>query len=494
MNANNSFILQIAKIKRQVVVTAVHDLLLNAGLIFLGLQLIVLLAAAIGLRDAAMNGSWFAVSIGISSSAAGFIGFLTRRNFLHVLVEVDRRFRLQDRLSTAYEYLKFKKDTEFSDLLMQDAAAAVHRLNRRQLLPAEFSRRHLIFLILLLADAALVTLDYAAPRFDSARAEQKTIEQAGALLRNYTSSRIENRAVPRTEPQAGFSRKLDQLGSRLKDRSLTSDQRFTALTEALKEVQAERARLADELAAKLNAAGIQGLSVRQIPELEDFSPDQAAKLKELVNKALNSRSADAVDKDIESLGELESIAELLSRLVDDTSKDRSESAASAASPDEEIQTSQAAGGLDDDRDDQQRPLADGRKTGPGRSSPESIGEPGSGRRPENEDGLQDGEGRNEGFSSSAGRAASEGGKKSSAEIEKSAGPALQDKMAASPVKSYLLHIRSLTDTGEARLKDEDIRRAYGQAVESVLQKENIPLNYREYIKNYFMAIGLNTEK
>ncbi|MEJ2170198.1 MAG: hypothetical protein P8X90_32255 [Desulfobacterales bacterium] len=67
------------------------------------------------------------------------------------------------------------------------------------------------------------------------------------------------------------------------------------------------------------------------------------------------------------------------------------------------------------------------------------------------------------------------------------------KMAVSPVKSYLIPIRALTDVGKAGLKEEDIRRTYGQAVESVLQKEDIPLNYREYIKNYFMAIGLNTE-
>jgi signal transduction histidine kinase len=494
MHAEAAFTDHIAKIKRRVTVKAVHDLLLNAGLIFLGLLLILFLAATIGLTDAGMNGSWYAASIGISLSAAGFIGFLTRRNFLHVLVEIDRRFRLQDRLSTAYEYLKFKKDAEFSDLLMQDAAAAVQRLKRRQLLPAGFSWRHLIFLIFLLADAALVMMDYPTPRSDSARAEQETIEPPGALLRNYTSRRIENRAGPHTEPRVGLSRKLEQLADQLNDRSLTSDQRFTALTETLREVEAERNRLADELAAKLKAAGIRGLSARQIPAMEDLPPDQAAKLKELVNKALKSRIPDAVDKDIESLAELDSIAKILSRLVDDDRKDRSEAAESAASADEQIQTSQVPGGLDDERDDPRRPIPDGRTTGPDRSSPESIGEPGSGPLPKNEGGPRDGEGWNEGFSSSAGRAASEGEKKSSAEIEKSAGPALQDKMASSPVKSYLIHIRALTDTGEARLKDEDIRRAYGKAVESVLQKEDIPLNYREYIKNYFMAIGLNTEK
>ena len=67
-------------------------------------------------------------------------------------------------------------------------------------------------------------------------------------------------------------------------------------------------------------------------------------------------------------------------------------------------------------------------------------------------------------------------------------------MASSPAKAYLIHIRALTDMGEARLKEEEIFRTYRKEVESILQKEDIPLNYREYIKNYFISIGINTEE
>jgi hypothetical protein len=62
------------------------------------------------------------------------------------------------------------------------------------------------------------------------------------------------------------------------------------------------------------------------------------------------------------------------------------------------------------------------------------------------------------------------------------------------MKNYLVHIRALTDIGEARLEEEDIVRAYRQEVESILQKEDMPANYREYIKNYFLAIGVNTKE
>jgi hypothetical protein len=494
VSAENSFISQIAKIKRRAALRAVHGILLNAGLIFLGIQLISLIAAMTGLTDAGSHGSWYMVSICISLSAAGLIGVVMRKNFLHVLVEIDRRLKLQDRLSTAYEYLKFKKDAEFTDLLMQDAAAALGRLNRRQLLPAGFAWRHLIFIILLLAGAALYTMDYPVSGFKSARAEQKTIERAGALLRNYTFSRIENKAGPHTGGQTAFLRKLEQFGDRLYDRSLTSDQRFAALDGTLKEVQAERTRLANELDTKLNAAGVRALSVRQIPALENLSPGRLAKLKGVLNKAPDSRIPAAVNEDIESLEKLDSLAKLLSRMMDDVKKDRDDIADSAAAAGDEIQTSQVTRGPGKDQGDPQRSTADEQIRNPDRSGPDRSAEPGSGQLQENDPAFQDDAGPRENFSASAGRAKSEGGKEPSHEIAEPTGPAMPDKMASSPVKSYLIPIRALTDIGEARLKEEDIMRTYGKAVESILQKEDMPMNYREYIKNYFLAIGLNTEE
>ncbi|UCD82858.1 MAG: hypothetical protein JSW26_15915 [Desulfobacterales bacterium] len=494
MSAEISFITQIAKIKRRVVVKAAQSTLLNAGLIFLGLQLVLWIAAITGWTDSRAHDSWYIVSVGISVSTAIFIGFVTRRNFLNILVEIDRRLKLQDRLSTAYEYLKFKKDSEFTDLLMQDATAELVRLNSRQLLPSGFSWRHLICILLLLANLALYTINYPVLNFKSARAEQKTIEQAAELLRNYTFSRIDKNAGSQIGRQTAFSRKLEQLGNQLYNRSLTSEQVFTALTDTLKEVQAERTRLTDELASRLNAAGSQAMSVRQIPALENLSPDQLAELKGLLNKALNNRIPDAVNEDIESLQELDSIAKLLSRIMDDVKKDRSEVAESAIPAEDEIQTSQIIEGLDDVRDDPQQSIFDGRTPAPGRNSPDRAGEAGSGQLQKSDGPFQDDGEMRQGDFSSAGSAKSVNEMNSSTEIQESTGPAVQEKMASSPMKSYLVHIRALTDIGEARLKEEDIIRTYGQAVESILQKEDIPLNYREYIKNYFMAIGLNTEE
>jgi hypothetical protein len=98
-----------------------------------------------------------------------------------------------------------------------------------------------------------------------------------------------------------------------------------------------------------------------------------------------------------------------------------------------------------------------------------------------------------GNSTSAGRAKSNTESRSNYQIEKSPGAATRDQPASSRTKSYLIHIRALTDIGEARIKEDEIFQTYRREVESILQKEEIPQNYREYIKNYFISVGIHTE-
>ena len=121
---------------------------------------------------------------------------------------------------------------------------------------------------------------------------------------------------------------------------------------------------------------------------------------------------------------------------------------------------------------------------PGRSRFDSSHEDG----PE----MQGEQGLPHGLSPQAGTAKSDRQKKPGSEIKKAPGPGIQDKVRSAKVKQYLVRIRSQTSPGESRLKEEEIIREYQQEVEGILQKEDIPLNYREYIKNYFLSIGIET--
>jgi hypothetical protein len=106
--------------------------------------------------------------------------------------------------------------------------------------------------------------------------------------------------------------------------------------------------------------------------------------------------------------------------------------------------------------------------------------------------MPDESGLPQGTSPRAGNAKSGDGEKPGSEIENAPGPGTQDKVMSAKMKQYLIRIRSQTSPGESRLKEEEIVREYQQEVEGILKKEDIPLNYREYIKNYFLSIGIET--
>ena len=494
MSAEISFISQIAKIKRRVVIRTIHRILLNASLILLSLRTLFFILTIAGITDYNISGTWYFVPIGISLSAALFIGFVTRSNLLNVLIDIDRRLKLQDRLSTAYEYLKFKKKTEFADLLMNDAAAKLRQINAQQLVPARFSLSHLLAIILLIINIFLYSSGFSPSGFKSTRQELEKIENAGKLLKNYSIGRIDNKAAEKSKPQSVYAKKLAQFSNKLNDSSKPFEQRFAALDSFLKEVQGEQTRLATELGARLDSAVIKELPIQKIPDPANLSSGQLEKLKRLFNQTLNNRMPDSISQNIESLQELDSIEKLLSRIINDLKDGRSFSDDSAESADNERRTSQPSETFENPADDLNRQNADGQFSDHNQSTADRIDQPGSEKLPKNGDDLQDGMGRLEGYSVSAGRAQSKEENKSSYKLEKTPGSALQDKMASSQAKSYLIHIRALTDIGEARLKEEEIFQTYRKEVESILQKEDIPINYRAYIKNYFISIGINTEE
>ena len=119
---------------------------------------------------------------------------------MDVLIDIDRRLKLQDRLSTAYEYLKFKRKTEFADLLMNDAAAKLRQISKQQLVPVRFALVHLLVIILLLINVFLYSNAFFTSDFKSTQPESQKIENAGKLLKNYTISRIDDKAARNQYP------------------------------------------------------------------------------------------------------------------------------------------------------------------------------------------------------------------------------------------------------------------------------------------------------
>jgi len=494
VNGELSFSSQIAKIKRRIVILAIHRLLLTAALIFLSISTFFFILTKVGMTDYHIDRRWVFVSIGISLSTAIFIGLATRRQLLNILIDIDRRLKLQDRLSTAYEFMKFRKRTEFADLLITDAAVKLRQISRQQLVPARFSFLHLLVIILLIINILLYSGVFISSDFKTTHQESQIIENAAKLLKNYSISRIKNKADQMPIPQSAYAKKLEQFSKTLSDGSKSFEQRLAALDNYLREVQGEQTRLASGLAAKLDSAGIKELPIPKIPDLADLTSSQLEKLKGLLNRILNNRMPDPINQNIESLQELDRIEKLISRIIDDFKDGRSLKDDSVESAANERRTPGVGEKPENQADDPNRPNPDEQVSLHSRSAAGRADHPGSRKSERTGDDLQDGMGQPEGYSVSAGRAQSKAENESSHDLEKAPGSVSQDKMRPSPAKSYLIQIRALTDIGEARLTEEEVLQTYRKEVESILQKEDIPINYREYIKNYFISIGINTEE
>jgi hypothetical protein len=492
VSAEALFLSEIAKLKRRVIIRSVHRILLRASLIFLIICTILLIIDKAGFSEYGESVSFYVISVGTALFAALLIAFVRRKNFLNVLIDIDTRFKLQDRISTAYEYRKSEKKSDFSDLLMQDATAKLLQLSTKQLFPAKFAFLHLVLLLLILINVVLYSSDYLLSGYKSTRADKNKIEKVSSLLRNYTISRTEEKRTEKTRQPSVYSKKLEHLAKQLDNRSITQDQLFTSLNGFLEEIQGEQTRLANELDAKLNAASIQEMPIQKIPKLENLPVDKLEKLKMLLNRVLNNQIPDSIDQNIETLQELYRMEKLLSQIIDDFHEDESYEEEFAESKPNESQASQYTNDLKKAPDDAKRSKTHEEFSSRKRGGADTAGRAGSDRSQGNGRDLEDELGLREGYSSSAGRAKSTGEKKASDELEKSPGSGIQDKMMSSQAKNYLIHIRALTAIGESRLKEEDIIRTYRQEIESVLQKEDIPLNYREFIKQYFILIGLET--
>jgi hypothetical protein len=451
--------------------------------------LIMLILEKAGFSNYRPDGSIYIILVGITLFAGFLFAYAKKSNFLNFLIDIDTRLKLQERISTAYEYQSSGYKSGFSDLLMRDAVDKLHQLSNKQIFPAKFSVLHLVLLIMMIANVALYSSIHLTSGF-----KLPHIEKARTLLRDYSMSRIEGNQAKKVKRINGYYKKLEQLTQTFHDRSKSQEQLFATLNRFLKEIQGEQTRLEDELGARLNAAKIDEMPVHNIAGLENLTSSKLEKLKMLLKKVLNNKIPNAIDQNMQTLQELYSMEELLFKIIDDFSLGNSDKKEFADSSGDETQTSQYSNDDTEGYDNIKRKQTSGEFSDRKRGRKGAADQPGSGESHGNDRGESDDIGHGEEYSISAGRAKSSGREKPSHELGKSKGPGIKDKMISSQVNNYLIHIRSLGAIGESRLKEENILRTYQQEIESILQKENMPLNYREYIKQYFISIGLKAQE
>jgi hypothetical protein len=438
---------------------------------------------------------FYGVSIGISIAVSLLYAGIKRKSFDRFLIDTDTRLNLKDTISTAYEYLNLGKVSEFKNQLLEDASFKLSQLSRKQLFPLKYSFAHIFLTILILTNGILLTVD----RFSFASKQNDMVSENSQGVGHFLQAppapkkAIVNKQKKTTkDPKDQTYQKLETLAKKIADPSMTRKELLTALTEMLEEVQSTQSLLSKNTRSSLGSETIKRLPYQHFQRYDDRS---LQRLKNLFRAMFTDKIPEKIEKDAALFAEYQRFKNFLSQFIDSPEgnqsrqKDRSHTKTQANSkksrntnhPNKKKNDANDTGGNKAPVDNNQTSdrLANSAYPDQNQRGPSAF---------------EDYWGENEDASLSPGRSKSSDQDKSPDETEKHKGPILQDKMISTETKDYSIHIRALTNIGKSTKRQEDITREYHHEMEGILNKEDIPLNYREYIKNYFISIGLRKDK
>jgi hypothetical protein len=411
-----------------------------------------------------------------------------RGSFIERLIEIDRRLGLHDRISTAYEYHAAGWASELSGLLIADAVGTLGRLKHRQVFPRRPIVLPAVLVGLLLLNAVLLSIGHLATEPRPAAPHSQELAALRTSLQVYTARQQRASSAADDASPNDLSRKLQSAVERLNQTSIKPDDMLQSLNSILNEVQAAQRRLARELSQNLGAAGLEEMAVQTIQEPYPDSLRGLNRLQEMLGKLFDGEIPEDIQRSLEALKEQLGLEGILSQLIDELKTRRDEPSDSigklpgAAGPSHDAQSQH-------DRGSQPHNF---QTSGEQASSASDSGV--SARSEADADADAQRAGGQDDISISAGRQKGSDRKTSAYELQTATGPALRDQVGSTAGKSYRLLIRSSAAFNRADSNEQEIIRPYRQEVENILRKEDIPQNYRDYIKNYFLAIGLRTEE
>ncbi|RJQ64770.1 MAG: hypothetical protein C4530_01670 [Desulfobacteraceae bacterium] len=496
MSSETQFSDGISRVRKLLRIRALRQVLWTGSAIFLCIFTAAAAAEKIIASPAIRKDFFYAMAVAAAFGLSLVYTYIGRKSFLDRLIDIDTRLKLQDRVSTAYEYHRLGIRSDWVDSLLADAGRCLSRLDKEELFPKRFSFVHLLFPVLILINIGIASIKPASPDSRGDRIDLKTLDHIHTMIKQHPSGRINRTRAAKPAGTEKIEKEMENLAKTLEEPSIGRKSLRRSLDRMLEEIQNEKALLSRTLAAKLEADGIEDMPALQTRRGEAMSFYQLKRLNAMLDRLFENQVPEAIAEDLAALGEHYRIEQFLEQLIDRLDQpEKSQSAAAGSGP-------EASGTAEPERDASDSPDhgRQSRSGGRTRSDPGGSGSD-SGNREGDADGGQagfgpeedDGRGSGEDFSSSPGRGKSENGLTEPYALKRLKAPAVQDKMLPDQNQDYSVQIRSLTAIGKAKGEKEDVTRSYRKELEGILLKEEIPENYRTYIKNYFLSIGLGRE-
>lgn len=488
-------------LRRRVRVRTVFQAMFWLLFVFLGLFALARLVERIeGFSFQAQRPTmWYGGLLVAAVAGSAIITITTRKRFHALLIEIDSRLKLQDVLSTAYEYQSTGKFSAFQEALFEDAARHLNRLSRKELLPFTFSRPHLFLILLLFFHLGWFALDRVVPVSGQRVPDNRKLTERPVVQPETRPQPVRERDQFEPEEQQKLAGRLRDLSKQLQEHTLAPEEFSTALNELLQEVQSTQDRLARGAAAQDESINLRDMPIRQMPLISQSQPMLPKNLKELeqlLKDLLSNQSAPAQSGVQAQLSdeERQQLSDVLSKIAKDIEVEKNSQPESPSTPDSaNVQTKSDSDQPSDESGGQaeKHGIAESQQNGQEDMLQDDVGQGVWGAYGRGRDNKDNGE--DQGNASSAGRGAGNAEEYATSFPGTSRNPVVQDKILSTPKEEYNVHIRSVTSIGKAEAPEETVVRPYRQEVESILHREDIPVNYQEFIKNYFLSIGLTRE-
>ena len=437
--------------------------------------------------------------VGSSLVAVIYAGYF-KKSLFEELVEADIRLKLRENLSTAYEIYQKERDSIFSELLYQNAAGIMkrfgyHHIQQRKFFPLYFLMA--LFLVLALFARVLDLGPGVSPLM--VYTEKRAISNA-RQIEQLVEKELEEPERLKPESLEPVQQELKKLVKMMKDPTLLDEDAFQQMQQALSSVQAAQAAKMNNLGEKLSFGN--KAESRKLKPLREgkVSPNELKQLEEQLGKMFENGVPESISRDISKMRQRQKLEEQLREGLEELSdllKDKRANGESGAEEEEGFLISKSktdqqskAGELEDETNKQ--------VLGSTQEKPDEFGSNDSspsGSRPGEGDPSEGGhEPPVEDQTSSVGKDKSAWNKKTDSALAKSKKPQNKIDGISGQGSWFNVKIRSLTNKGDVTVTEEQVRRTYQRDMENTLLKEDIPLNMRNHIKNYFLSIGLRKEK
>lgn len=467
MTTQETFIEQMGNLKKKAIRRSIERIIADAFIfsLFLGVGAIT-----------AQKAGWIAgekyriylLLVLLSIFVSALIEIRKRKGFFDELIAIDLRFQLKEMLSSAYECLKGGRKSMLVELLIEDASRLLGRIRPEQLLPIRLFRRYILIPVLALVMVFALTIDFLPARTEPNRESNMILDQIAISMKRLSKEERNPSEKDMKKGRNSLFKEMEELERNLRNRSMNTQKALKSLRDFIGETQKAQSSLAGQIVEELSIQNIEAIPSFK-PELKRGIPLKNLEMAEtLFEKFFEGEIPATLTEKISDLKRYNEIQQFLAKTMDAIESDlKSDS------------KQESRGGLKRDESPEMTKNASSRHVGREKT--------GSSTR----DGVEDPDQKQ---SFAAGRGKDSHGKGPFQKIIDSKNAPVKDPTSDGPGMKYSVHIRSLPVVERAGIKPEDLIRSYRNEIEEVLTNEKIPVNYREYIKNYFLSIGVEQEE